>query len=85
MSSYPQSEARELSPEQLQVVERRVAKAVGVDELPPTLTARQAAAAYGCSLDHLWALVREGNAPVAPLRLGRRIVFASAAVLRSLA
>lgn len=55
-----------------------------VGGLPPTLNTAEAAEVYGCSVDHLWALVRSGNAPVEPLHLGRKLVWPTAVVLRSL-
>ncbi len=53
-------------------------------DLPPTLSTEQAAEVYGCSVDHLWALVRSGDAPVIPLHLGRKLVWPTALVLRSI-
>ena len=38
---------------------------------------------WGCSVDHLWGLARTGSAPVAPLHLGRKLVWPTALVLRS--
>jgi hypothetical protein len=56
----------------------------GVADLPPGLTTAKAAELYGVGVDHLWALVRTGEAPVEPLRLGRKLVWPTALVLRSL-
>jgi len=59
---------------------------VRLDELgalPPTLTSAQAADVWGCSEDHVWAMAREGAAPVEPLHLGRKLVWPTALVLRS--
>lgn len=42
-----------------------------VGDLPATLTTAEAAELLGVSVDHLWELARSGEAPVAPLRLGR--------------
>jgi len=57
---------------------------VDVTDLPPTLTTDQAAAVWGVGVDHLWALARSGQAPVEPLRLGRKLVWPTASVLRSI-
>lgn len=53
-------------------------------ELPPTLSTAQAAAVWGVGVDHLWALAHAGKAPVEPLRLGRKLVWPTAKVLRSI-
>jgi predicted DNA-binding transcriptional regulator AlpA len=53
-------------------------------DLPATLTTEQAAAVYGVGVDHLWKLAREGDAPIEPLHLGRKIVWPTAKVLASL-
>jgi predicted DNA-binding transcriptional regulator AlpA len=42
-----------------------------VGSLPATLTSEETAELLGVSVDHVWALAREGSAPVAPLKLGR--------------
>ncbi len=42
-----------------------------VKALPVVLTTAEAASLLGVSVDHLWALARQGDAPVEPLRLGR--------------
>jgi hypothetical protein len=55
-----------------------------LDSLPPALTADITAELYGTTPDHLYKLVREGRAPVAPIRLGRSIRFPRDLVLRSL-
>jgi hypothetical protein len=52
-------------------------------DLPPTLTTEQAAQVWGCSPDHLWGLARTDRAPVAPLHLGRKLVWPTTLVLRS--
>ena len=57
---------------------------VWLGDLPPTLTTEQAAEIWGISTDHLWALARRGAAPVTPLRLGRKLVWPTAAVLHSI-
>jgi predicted DNA-binding transcriptional regulator AlpA len=54
------------------------------DDLPPTLATGETAELYGVSRDHLWALAREGRAPVEPLRLGRTLRWPTALVLESL-
>jgi predicted DNA-binding transcriptional regulator AlpA len=53
-------------------------------DLAPTLTTEQAAEIYGCGIDHLWKLAREGAAPVEPLRLGRSLRWPTVAVLSSI-
>lgn len=55
-----------------------------VDDLPPTLDGHQAAELLGCSYWHLLELVKRGEAPVEPLRLGRSLRWPTAAVLRAL-
>lgn len=50
-------------------------------DLPPTLDTSAAAELFGVSTDHLWALAREGRAPVEPLRLGRTLRWPTAKVL----
>jgi predicted DNA-binding transcriptional regulator AlpA len=52
-----------------------------VESLPPTLDTHQAAEILGCSADHLWALVREDQAPIEPLRLGRKLRWPTARLL----
>jgi hypothetical protein len=42
-----------------------------VADLPVMLTTKEAAQLLGIGQDHLWALAREGTAPVQPLKLGR--------------
>jgi excisionase family DNA binding protein len=42
-----------------------------VANLPAMLTTREAAELLGVGVDHLWALAREGTAPVQPVKLGR--------------
>ncbi len=42
-----------------------------VKALPVVLTTAEAASLLGVSVDHLWALARQGDAPVKPLKLGR--------------
>ncbi|MGI8631610.1 MAG: helix-turn-helix domain-containing protein [Solirubrobacterales bacterium] len=49
--------------------------------LAPTLSTAEAAEILGVGVDCLWALARSGTAPVAPLRLGRRLRWPTAAVL----
>lgn len=50
-------------------------------ELPPTLTTDELADLLGVSTDHLYKLVREGQAPVEPLRLGRALRWPTAKVV----
>lgn len=52
--------------------------------LPPTLTTEQAAPIFGCGVDHLWKLARDGKAPVEPLRLGNKIMWPTARVLAAI-
>lgn len=52
-----------------------------VDSLPTTLTAHQFADALGVGVDLVWQMAREGTSPVAPLKLGRKLVFPTARVL----
>lgn len=49
--------------------------------LPPTLTTAETAEMLGTTTSTLWRLVREGTAPVEPLRLGRCLRFPTARVL----
>lgn len=53
-------------------------------DLPPTLSTEEVAGMFGCGVDHLWRLAREGSAPVEPLRLGRKLRWPTAKVLASL-
>jgi hypothetical protein len=53
-------------------------------DLPPTLTTAEAAEVYGCGTDHLWALVRSDESPIRPLHLGRKLVWPTALVLKSI-
>lgn len=55
-----------------------------VGGLPTVLTTKATAGIYGVSVDTLWKLAREGKAPVEPIRLGRKLVWPTALVLRSL-
>ncbi len=50
-------------------------------DLPAVLTTEQAAALLGVGRDHLWALAREGSAPIEPLRLGRALRWPTAPLL----
>lgn len=49
--------------------------------LPPTLNSEQAAELLGVSVDHLWKLRRDGQAPVEPLQLGRTLRWPTAPLL----
>lgn len=49
--------------------------------LPPTLSTEQAAQLLGISTDLAYELVRRGEAPVEPLRLGRRLRWPTARLL----
>lgn len=55
-----------------------------VGALPTTLDVDQVSDLWGCSAWATYKMVREGTCPVAPLRLGRRLVWPTAAVLRSI-
>ncbi len=52
-----------------------------VGTLPAVLTSDEVAPLLGISVDHLWALAREGCAPVEPLRLGRALRWPTAPLL----
>lgn len=55
-----------------------------VANLPTVLDGHAAADAFGVSYWHLLELVKKGEAPVEPLRLGRRLVWPTARVLDAL-
>ena len=55
-----------------------------LDQLPPVLESVQVAEMLGVSVDHLWAMAREGTAPVTPLRLGRVLRWPTAPLLKVL-
>ena len=55
-----------------------------LDALPPTLRDAEAAEIWGISVDSVGELARAGAAPVEPLTLGRRRVWSTVAVLRSI-
>ena len=52
--------------------------------VPATLSAEELAALLNVSTWAIYEAVRRGDCPVDPIRVGRRIVFASAAVDRLL-
>lgn len=54
-----------------------------VQTLPTTLKADQVAEVWGCSTWAVYAMVKEGTCPVAPLKLGRNLRWGTAPVLRS--
>lgn len=54
-----------------------------VEDLPPTLNAHQVAEVWGCSEWAVYAMVKAGECPVMPLRLGRKLVWPTIGVLRS--
>ena len=56
----------------------------GLADLPPTLDGRQVAELFGCSYWSLLEQVKDGACPVAPLRLGRKLRWPTAQVLRVL-
>ena len=51
--------------------------------LPATLDARQVADVWGCSPWAVYQMVRAGDVPVQPLRLGRKLRWPTSLVLRS--
>jgi Helix-turn-helix domain len=51
---------------------------------PASLTADEVAELYRVSRDALYESVRRGDCPVEPLRVGRRLVWPTALVERSL-
>ncbi len=53
-------------------------------DLPATIDARQLADLFGCSYWSVLEQVKAGTCPVAPLRLGRKLRWSTAAVLRLL-
>lgn len=55
-----------------------------IGELPVSLTTHQAAELLGVGYETLLDAVREGRAPVEPLRVGRRLVWPTARVLAAL-
>lgn len=55
-----------------------------VGSLPPTLDGHQVADLFGCSYWGLLDLVKSGSCPVEPLRLGRKLRWPTAEVLRVL-
>ncbi len=55
-----------------------------VASLPTVMDAGQTAAIFDCSVDHLYDLVRRGEAPVEPIRLGRSLRWPTLPVLRLL-
>lgn len=52
--------------------------------LPATMDARQFADLFGCSYWSVLQQVKAGTCPVAPLRLGRKLRWSTAAVVRAL-
>jgi predicted DNA-binding transcriptional regulator AlpA len=58
---------------------RRTIAEIGA--LPAVLTSEETAELLGVSVDHLWALAREGTAPVEPLKLGRSYRWPTARLL----
>jgi predicted DNA-binding transcriptional regulator AlpA len=55
-----------------------------LSDLPPTLDGRQVAELLGCSYWALLEMVKRDEAPVPPIRLGHRLRWATAPVLRLL-
>lgn len=53
-------------------------------DLPPVLTSEQVAEILGVGVDHVWAMAREGTAPIEPLRLGRSLRWPTAPLLQLL-
>lgn len=54
-----------------------------VGGLPATLGAEQTAELWGCSTWALYAMAKTQSCPVAPLRLGRKLRWPTALVLKS--
>jgi excisionase family DNA binding protein len=52
-----------------------------VGSLPAVLTSEEMAELLGVSVHHIWALAREGSAPVEPLKLGRSYRWPTARLL----
>ena len=52
--------------------------------MPATYTAAEVAELLGVSTWSIYAAVKEGNCPVAPIKVGRRLVWPKAAVDRLL-
>jgi hypothetical protein len=52
-----------------------------VEALPLVLTTEEAAPLLRVSVHHLWALAREGAAPIEPLKLGRSYRWPTARLL----
>jgi len=52
-------------------------------DLPPTMPASKVAELWGCSSWAVYEMVRNGTCPVPPLKLGRKLVWPTAGVLRS--
>jgi predicted DNA-binding transcriptional regulator AlpA len=55
-----------------------------VADLPPTLDAHQFAEIVGCSAWTVYELVKRGECPVKPLRLGRALRFPTLKVLEAI-
>lgn len=52
-----------------------------LDRLPPTLDTETAAELLGVSRGTLWASARDGDAPVEPIRVGRRLRWPTRKIL----
>ncbi len=61
----------------------RLADLSDLRDLPPTLTAEQVAEMWGCSTWAVYAMAKAGECPVTPLKLGRKLVWPTLGVLRS--
>jgi hypothetical protein len=57
---------------------------VDVADLPTTLNTEQAAELLGVSRGALWASSRDGDAPVAPIKVGRALRWPTLPILRAL-
>lgn len=55
-----------------------------VPELPTTLDAAQVAELLGVSTWSIYQAVKSGTSPVPAIRIGRRVVFSTAAALRAI-
>ncbi|HLM96764.1 MAG TPA: hypothetical protein VK283_10645 [Acidimicrobiales bacterium] len=55
-----------------------------LNDLPPTINAKAVAELFGCSTWALYETVKAGSCPVEPLRVGRKLRWPTALVLRAL-
>ncbi len=64
--------------------ERRSVSLSQLRSLPPTLTAEEAGAFWSLSAWSVYEATKRGDVPVEPIRIGRSLRWATAAVLRSI-